>query len=249
MNQIKESYSELLKQLDKNKLPQHVAVIMDGNGRWAKKHKLQRINGHKKGVDAVRKTVEIAREAGVKYLTVYAFSTENWGRSKTEVNYLLKLIMDSLLKEIEPLIKNGVNIRFIGSRKNLDDKYYAKAVETCKKSWDNTDLYLNVAMNYGGRAEITEAFQDIYADIAADKVSADMINDDLVNKYLYTSNMPDPDIIIRTSGEQRLSNFLVWQAAYSEFWYTDTLWPDFTQAEFVQALLDFQNRERRYGKR
>ncbi len=249
MNTTSSDYKDLISQLNKKQLPKHVAIIMDGNGRWAKKHKLQRINGHKKGVEAVRRTVETAREVGIKFLTVYAFSTENWGRSKIEVSYLLKLIMDSLLKEIEPLIKNGVNIRFIGSKKNLDDKYYAQAQKTCMQSWHNKDLYLNVAMNYGGRIEIIEAFKAIQQDIDDGQISRGSINDALVNNYLYTSGMPDPDIIIRTSGEQRLSNFLVWQAAYSEFWYTDTLWPDFSQAEFVQALLDFQNRDRRYGKR
>ncbi len=243
------NYKQLIQQIDKERMPKHIAIIMDGNGRWADKHKTKRVNGHKEGVKAVRRIVETAVEAGLQYLTVYAFSTENWRRSKQEVNYLLKLIMDSLVKEINDLKANNVNIRFIGSKEELEKDYNKKVLNTCKSSWNNDGLHLNVAMNYGGRVEIREAFQDIYADIATGKIKADEINDDLINRYLYTANMPDPDIIIRTSGEQRLSNFLVWQAAYSEFWFTDTLWPDFTQTEFIQALLDFQNRERRYGKR
>ena len=243
------SYKDLIKHIDKDKMPKHIAIIMDGNGRWAKQHNTKRVNGHKKGVEAVRNIVETAEEVGLEYLTVYAFSTENWGRSKTEVSYLLKLIMDSLVKEIDELNKNNVNIRFIGSRQELQESYNRRVVETCKKSWKNTGLHLNVAMNYGGRREIIEAFQDIFKEIQDGKINADEIDDQLINQYLYTADMPDPDYIIRTSGEQRLSNFLLWQSAYSEFWFTPTLWPDFSRSEFVQSILDYQNRERRFGKR
>jgi undecaprenyl diphosphate synthase len=242
-------YKELLTKLIPEKMPGHVAVIMDGNGRWAERHGTSRINGHKKGVEAVRRTVETAVEAGLKYLTIYAFSTENWARSKKEVNYLLKLIMDSLVREIDELNRNGVNIRFLGSKENLSESYSRKVIKTCEKSWQNDKLYLNVAMNYGGRKEIIEAFKKVSVDIRKGKLNPDDIDDNLFGEYLYTAGMPDPDLIIRTSGEQRLSNFLVWQSAYSELWFTDTLWPDFSREDLVQAMLDYQNRDRRYGGR
>ncbi|KQC08047.1 MAG: UDP pyrophosphate synthase [Candidatus Cloacimonas sp. SDB] len=242
-------YKELIKQLDKKRMPQHIAIIMDGNGRWAELHNTKRINGHKKGVETVREIVETSVEIDLKYLTIYAFSTENWRRSKDEVNYLLKLIMDSLVKEIDELKKNNVNIRFIGSRKELSASYNKKVMETCARSWNNTGLHLNVAMNYGGRREIIEAFNQIYQDIKTEKITETEINDELIGKYLYTSGMPDPDLVIRTSGEIRSSNFLVWQTAYSEFWFTDTLWPDFSSAEYIRAILEFQNRNRRFGAR
>jgi undecaprenyl diphosphate synthase len=222
------NYKELINKLDKSKMPRHIAIIMDGNGRWAEKHKTKRINGHKEGVKAVRRIVETAVEAKLEYLTIYAFSTENWRRSQTEVSYLLKLIMDSLVKEIDELIKNNVNIRFIGSREKLEESYNKRVMETCKKSWENTDLHLNVAMNYGGRKELLDAFNAILVD---------------------APGMPEVDMVIRTSGEERLSNFLIWQSAYAEFWFTQTLWPDFSREEFIQAMLDFQQRKRRFGTR
>lgn len=243
------NYKDLIKKLDKSKIPKHIAIIMDGNGRWARLHKTRRINGHKKGVETVRMTVETAVEVGLEYLTIYAFSTENWARSKTEVYYLLKLIMDSLVKEIDELIKNNVNIRFIGSKKKLAESYNKKVIKTCKKSWNNTGLHLNVAMNYGGRQELIDAFNEIMCDITSGKLKKSKIDEDIVNNYLYTSNMPDPDLVIRTSGEERLSNFLIWQSAYSEFWFTETLWPDFSREEFIKSILDFQDRKRRYGAR
>jgi len=242
------NYKKLINELDKSKMPRHIAIIMDGNGRWAKKHKTKRINGHKEGVKAVRRIVETAVEAGVEYLTIYAFSTENWGRSKTEVSYLLKLIMDSLVKEIDELIKNNVNIRFIGSREKLDESYNKRVMETCKKSWKNTGLYLNVAMNYGGRKELLDAFNEILTD-ARSGIVKDEITEKIVSDYLYTAGMPEVDMVMRTSGEERLSNFLIWQSAYAEFWFTQTLWPDFSREEFIQAILDYQQRKRRFGTR
>ncbi len=244
-----EKYRELMQELKKDRVPKHVAIIMDGNGRWARKHHKKRIFGHKKGVETVRKIVEVSAEVGIKYLTIYAFSTENWRRSKNEVNYLLKLILDSLLKEIDELIKNNVVIRFIGTREKLPGDYNKKVYETCKLSWNNTGLNLNVAMNYGGRREIIDAVKKIISDVKAGKIEEDDINEDLFSDYLYTAGMPDPDLVIRTSGELRLSNYLVWQTAYSEFWFTDILWPDFTKADFVRAILDYQSRERRFGAR
>jgi undecaprenyl diphosphate synthase len=192
--------------------------------------------------------VETAGEIELPYLTMYAFSTENWGRSKMEVSYLLKLIMDSLIKEIDELIKNNVNIRFIGTQEKLDAEYNKRVMETCRRSWTNTGLNLNIAMNYGGRKEIADAFNKIYQDIKAGKISEE-IDQDLIGDYLYTAGMPDVDLVIRTSGEERLSNYLIWQSAYAELWFTKTLWPDFSQAEFIQAILDFQNRNRRFGAR
>ena len=244
-----ENYKELLKKLNKDRIPAHVAIIMDGNGRWARKHGKKRIFGHKKGGETVRKIVEVSAEAGVKYLTIYAFSTENWRRSKNEVNYLLKLILDSLLKEIDELIKNNVVIRFIGTEEKLPGNYNKKVYETCKLSWQNTGLNLNVAMNYGGRREILEAVKKISQKVKDGKISVDDINEEMIANHLYTAGMPDPDLVIRTSGELRLSNYLIWQTAYSEFWFTDILWPDFTKADFITALLDYQSRERRFGAR
>ena len=240
---------ELIKQVSAAEMPNHIAIIMDGNGRWAEQHNQKRISGHKEGVNAVRRIVDIAGEINLKYLTIYAFSTENWGRSKTEVGYLLKLIMDSLNKEINGLRKNNVNIRFIGSDKELSESYNKKVIETCKKSWDNDGLHLNIAMNYGSRREILEAFNKMRADIDKGELSEDDISEATVSKYLYTAGMPDPDLIIRTSGEQRLSNFLIWQSAYSEFWFTKTLWPDFSKEEFLQAIIGYQSRKRSFGKR
>ncbi len=243
------NYKELIPKLNKQKLPQHIAIIMDGNGRWADQHKKRRIEGHRAGVKAVRRIVETAVEIELAYLTVYAFSTENWRRSKNEVSYLLKLIMDSLIKEIDELNKNNVNIRFIGSKKELSKKYNKKVIETCKKSWNNNGLHLNVAMNYGGRRELLDAIQEIVADSKSGKLLEAEINENKVNEYLYTAGMPDPDLVIRTSGEERLSNFLIWQSAYSEFWFTKTLWPDFSRRDFIKAILDYQKRKRRYGAR
>ena len=243
------SYKELIAKLDKEKMPQHIAIIMDGNGRWARRHKTKRINGHREGVKSVRDIVEISVEIGLQYLTIYAFSTENWRRSKTEVNYLLKLIMDSLVREINELNKNNVVIRFIGSKKNLSQDYNKKVIETCKKSWNNTGLHLNVAMNYGGRQEIIDAVNEIIVDMKAGKIESGEISENLINQYLYTSGISDPDLIIRTSGEMRLSNFLVWQSVYSELWVTETLWPDFHREEFLRAILDYQKRKRRFGAR
>lgn len=242
-------YKKLIKQLDKERMPKHIAIIMDGNGRWAERHNKKKINGHKEGVKTVRQIVETSVEAGLEYLTVYAFSTENWRRSKQEVNYLLKLIMDSLIKEIDDLIENNVNIRFIGSREELEKSYYTKVLNTCKISWNNDGLHLNVAMNYGGRRELIDAFKLMSEDVISGKIKKERINEEMISNYLYTAYMPDPDLIIRTSGEERLSNFLVWQSAYSEFWFTKTLWPDFSRTEFIQAILDFQKRKRRFGSR
>lgn len=242
-------YKKLISQIDKEQMPEHIAIIMDGNGRWAEKNSKNRIKGHKEGVKAVRRIVETAVEIDLNYLTVYAFSTENWRRSKHEVNYLLKLIMNSLIDEIDELTKNNVNIRFIGSQQEIEKRYNKKVIETCKKSWNNDGLHLNVAMNYGGRRELIESFRKIANNIQTGEIDIDDISENMVSDSLYTAGMPDPDLVIRTSGEERLSNFLIWQTAYSEFWFTKTLWPDFSRKEFIKSILDFQKRKRRFGAR
>ncbi|MCF7919362.1 MAG: isoprenyl transferase [Candidatus Cloacimonetes bacterium] len=246
---MESDYKDLIPQLDKEKLPQHIAIIMDGNGRWAQAHKMKRVNGHKAGVKVVKQMVETAREIGLKYLTVYAFSTENWGRSDYEVNYLLKLILDSLINEIDELTNNGVNIHFLGSKERLPKGYEKKVEENCRRSWENSELFLNVAMNYGGRQELVEAVKKIAASAVSGELAIADIDGNTISDNLYTAGMPDPDLIIRTSGEIRLSNYLIWQSTYAEFWFTETLWPDFTRSEFIQAIIDYQNRKRRFGKR
>ncbi|MBT3169695.1 MAG: isoprenyl transferase [Candidatus Cloacimonetes bacterium] len=241
-------YKELIGKIDKTSMPKHIAIIMDGNGRWADLQKVKRVNGHKMGVKIVREIVETAVEVGLEYLTIYAFSTENWRRSNHEVKYLLKLIMNSLVSEIDDLTANNVNIRFIGSAEELGKSYNKKVVDVCKKSWHNDGLHLNVAMNYGGRREIIDAVNNILTDFQNGKIDA-KIDAEKFEDYLYTVNIPDPDLVIRTSGEERLSNFLTWQSAYAELWFTKTLWPDFSRAEFIEAILDFQKRKRRFGAR
>jgi undecaprenyl diphosphate synthase len=240
-------YKSLIEQLDKKKMPAHIGIIMDGNGRWAKRNNTTRLNGHRKGANAVREVVEASVEIGLPYLTIYAFSTENWRRPQTEVHGLLRLIMDTLLKEIDELSQNNIVVRFIGSKKGLDSKYYEKIASTCRKSWDNTGLHLNVAMNYGGRQELIEAMEKILTDLRNGTLLPEEIKEETISKYLYTDNIPDPDLMIRTSGELRLSNFMIWQSAYAELWFTETLWPDFTRTEFIQAILNYQKRKRRFG--
>lgn len=242
-----DEYKDLLAQVNREKLPEHIAIIMDGNGRWARRHNTTRLNGHRQGAKAVREVVESSVEIGLKHLTIYAFSTENWRRPQNEVHGLLKLIMDTLLKEIDELAKNNILVRFIGSKKGLDPKYYEKITTTCSKSWNNTGLNLNVAMNYGGRQEIVEMTEKVINDLQKGLVKPQEIDEMLLRKYLYTGEMPDPDLLIRTSGELRLSNFLIWQSAYAELWFTETLWPDFNRVEFIMAILDYQKRKRRFG--
>jgi undecaprenyl diphosphate synthase len=240
-------YKDLLIKLDQDHLPRHVAIIMDGNGRWAKKHRRNRLFGHHQGAKALHQVVEAAVEINMEYMTVYAFSTENWNRPADEVKGLLKLLRETLLKEIDDLYKNNVVVRFIGCRSQLGNEFWGKLDDTCKRTWNNTGLKLNVAFNYGGRQEILDVVNQIITEIQLGKEIVVPITEKTINSYLYTDNMPDPDLIIRTSGEQRLSNFLIWQTAYSEFYFTETLWPDFGKVEFIEALLEYQKRNRRYG--
>lgn len=234
-------------EIDYNNIPKHIAIIMDGNGRWAKKKNLPRTFGHKAGVETIRKIIKECNRLGIKYLTLYAFSTENWKRPKDEVNALMTLLVEYLKKEFDELNKNGVVINYIGDISKLPKTCQEELIKAKRNTINNKGVVMNLALNYGGRAEIINALNSLISDIK-DKNSKNItISEKDFEKYLYTSGMPDPDIIIRPSGEQRLSNFLLWQCAYSEFWYSDILWPDFSEADLHQAIYDYQNRDRRFG--
>ncbi|WP_067729996.1 isoprenyl transferase [Oceanobacillus damuensis] len=228
-------------------VPDHVAIIMDGNGRWAKKRGLPRIAGHKEGVSAVNKIVKAAVNSNVKILTLYTFSTENWKRPKSEIDFILRLPKEFLHIYLPDLISNNVRIETIGDFDSLPD-YTREAVRyAIDKTKDNDGLLLNFALNYGSRLEIVHAVKQIINDIDDSKLSIDSLDDDAFSKYLFTNGLSDPDLLIRTGGEQRLSNFLLWQLAYTEFWFTDVLWPDFKEENFLCALEEYQQRKRRYG--
>ena len=234
---------ELISQLQPQKLPRHVAIIMDGNGRWAKQRHRPRIFGHRAGARAVRQVVELSGELYIPHLTVYAFSTENWSRPQDEVSGLMKLLMEYLNQEIDEMHSKNVVVRIIGSKHGVEPDFLARAHEITEKTWNNSGLHFNVAFNYGGRQEIVEAVQNIIQD----KVNVSDITPNIISSYLYTKDIPDPDLVIRTSGEMRLSNFLIWQAAYAEIYITETLWPDFDKKEYLKALMDYQSRNRRFG--
>lgn len=237
-------YKKLIAGLDKDRLPIHTGIIMDGNGRWAKKRFLPRLQGHNAGAKSIREVTELAVELGLKYLTFFAFSTENWSRPKDEVQGLLKLLKERLIKEIPELNEQNIEVGFIGSEMGLEPDYLAEIKSVAAKTSGNTGLRVNIAFNYGGRWEIIEAIKKL----AAEK--PEMIKEltpEIFSGFLYTAGQPEPDLIIRSSGEMRLSNFLLWQSAYSEIYVTNTLWPDFDKAEMAKALLDFQNRKRRWG--
>ena len=226
------------------KIPQHVAMIMDGNGRWAIQRGLPRLAGHKAGTENLRRVIRATVEFGVKYLTIYAFSTENWGRPAEEVNGLMLILQNVIDRELNELHKEGVQLRHIGRLERLDPAIQKKVLHAIELTKNNDRLILNVAFNYGGRDEIVNAIQNIIKD----GIPAEEVTDELVNRYLFTAGVPDPDLIIRTSGELRVSNFLIWQAAYSEWYITPTFWPDFDKNEYRRALETFANRDRRYGK-
>ncbi|MEC5422661.1 isoprenyl transferase [Virgibacillus sp. C22-A2] len=228
-------------------IPNHVAIIMDGNGRWAKKRGLPRIAGHKEGMEVVRNIVKASTKFNVQILTLYAFSTENWKRPKSEIEFLMKLPKEFLHIYLPDLIENNVRIDTIGDFDALPE-HTKQAIQYAKdKTKDNNGLLLNFALNYGSRFEIIRAIKKIMIDIDGSKISVDTLDEKTFSQYLYTQGLCDPDLLIRTSGEQRLSNFLLWQLAYTEFWFTDVLWPDFNEAIYQQALLDYQQRKRRYG--
>ncbi|MBI5825906.1 MAG: isoprenyl transferase [Chloroflexi bacterium] len=226
------------------KVPQHVAMIMDGNGRWALQRGLPRLAGHKAGTENLRRVIRSTVEFGVKYLTIYAFSTENWGRPAEEVNGLMLILQNVIDRELNELHKEGVQLRHIGRLEALDPAIQKKVLNAIELTRNNDRLVLNVAFNYGGRDEIVCAIQKIIND----GIPAGEVTDELVNKYLFTAGVPDPDLIIRTSGELRVSNFLIWQAAYSEWYITPTFWPDFDKEEYRRALETFAHRDRRFGK-
>jgi len=227
-----------------DKLPRHVAMIMDGNGRWAISRGLPRLAGHKAGTENLRRVIRSTVEFGVKYLTIYAFSTENWGRPLEEVRGLMSILEDVLQKELTELHKEGVQLRHIGRLERLPGRLQEQVLDAIELTKDNDRLVLNVAFNYGGRDEIVHAIQKMIKD----GIPAEDVTDELVSQYLYTAGVPDPDLIIRTSGELRVSNFLIWQAAYSEWYVTPTYWPDFNKEEYHRALEAFAQRDRRFGK-
>lgn len=226
------------------KIPRHVAIIMDGNGRWALQRGLPRLAGHKAGTENLRRVIRSTVEFGIKYLTIYAFSTENWGRPPEEVQGLMFILQDVIDRELDELHREGVQLRHIGRLERLDPAIQKKVLHAIELTRSNDRLILNVAFNYGGRDEIVCAIQKIIKD----GIPADEVTDEVVNRYLFTAGVPDPDLIIRTSGELRVSNFLIWQAAYSEWYITPTFWPDFDRDEYRRAIEAFAHRDRRYGK-
>ena len=231
-------------QIDQNKIPEHIAIIMDGNGRWARAKTLPRIAGHKQGVKAVRNITEICGELGVKYLTLYTFSEENWNRPQMEISALMKLLVSSLKKEVRDLNKNNVRFTVIGDVTKMDNFVQDELNEAIELTKNNDGLNLNLALSYGGRQEIITAFKRLYSQIS----STDEITEKRFESQLYTSNIPDPDLLIRTGGEMRVSNFLLWQIAYTELHITNTFWPAFGRDELLIAINDYQQRERRFGK-
>ncbi|MDD5570860.1 MAG: isoprenyl transferase [Bacteroidales bacterium] len=233
--------------IDKNKIPNHVAIIMDGNGRWAKQRNKLRIFGHQRAVKSVREVTEAAAEIGIKYLTLYAFSTENWGRPKEEVNALMTLLVRTINMETKTLNKNDIRLLAIGDLKSLPNSCYKELQKAMKNTENNKRMSLVLALSYGSRWEIVNAMKKIADDMTKNKIKKENINEDLLNLYLNTCNIPDPELLIRTSGEYRVSNFLLWQIAYSELYFTAKLWPDFKKEDFYEALVDFQNRQRRFG--
>lgn len=236
-----------LREIDYSRLPKHIGVIMDGNGRWAKKRGLPRSAGHSAGADTLKKIVTECNNLGIGYITVYAFSTENWKRPKQEVDYLMNLLLDYLKNAEKTLSGENVVIRAIGSRRELSREIQEQIIKTEKFTSSNSGIVMNIALNYGGREEIVNAVKNICLDIQSGKAEPGDITESVFEEYLYTAGQPDVDLLIRTSGEQRLSNFLLWQNSYSEMWFTKKLWPDFSKADLHKAIYDFQNRGRRFG--
>jgi len=229
-------------------IPEHIAIIMDGNGRWAEKHALGRISGHKKGAEAVRTATRTCREIGVKYLTLYAFSVDNWSRPETEVDALMKLLADYLLSELKEMQQTGIRFHIIGDISRIEPALQDKIEEVCRRTAGNRQMVLTLALNYGGRDDILRAIKQLWKDCQAGKYAMEDLTSELLGRYLSTAAMPDPDLLIRTSGEYRLSNFLLWESAYTEFYFTDVLWPDFGTEDLLAAVKAFQKRERRFGK-
>jgi len=234
-------------EIDKEKLPHHIAIIMDGNGRWAKKKHLNRISGHLKGVDAVREVVTACRELGIKVLTLYAFSEENWRRPQEEVSALMELLQEYLVKERKEMLKHQIRLCAIGRIEDLPPAVQKTLAETVEETKACDGMILNLALSYSGRSEILHAVKTLLSDLEKGRVSKDEIDPKRFSEYLWTKGVPDPDLLIRTSGEFRISNFLLWQIAYTEIYVTETLWPDFNREELFKAIVDYQSRERRFG--
>lgn len=238
---------ELIKRIKDRPLPVHIGIIMDGNGRWAKKRSLPRTAGHRAGMESFKRIVKAAVQVGVPYLTVYAFSTENWKRPREEVDALMGLLVEYIKRELSELKSQGVRIKTLGQLDALPQKAQLEIVRAERETVDNKQLYLQIALNYGGRMELTKAVREICHKVALSEIKWENIDEELIGNYLYTANIPDPDLIIRTSGEYRLSNFLIWQAAYAEIVITDVLWPDFMPDDFFSAIDEYQHRQRRFG--
>ncbi|MFN4762463.1 isoprenyl transferase [Gillisia sp. Q332] len=234
--------------IDLNKLPKHISIIMDGNGRWAKQKGLLRALGHEEGTQAVRDVVEGSAELGIKHLTLYAFSTENWNRPKREVDTLMRLLVSSLKKEIKTLQKNDIRLNAIGNLENLPKKAQRELDEVIEKTRDNSRMVLTLALSYGSREELIHVVKELSKKVKNEEISPDAIDESIINQHLYTRNLPDVDLLIRTSGEQRISNFLLWQIAYAELYFTNILWPDFRRENLYEAIYNYQTRERRFGK-
>lgn len=239
---------EIKSKINLNKLPRHIAIIMDGNGRWAKTHGMPRVFGHRNGVKAVRETTEAAAELGIEYLTLYAFSTENWNRPRLEVDALMSLLVDTVHKEMKTLNKNNIRLQAIGDISKLPKRTYKALSEGIERTKKNDRMTLVLALNYSSKWEIMRAVNILANKTKEGELLPGTISEEDFNQVLATNNMPNPELLIRTSGERRLSNFLLWQLAYAEFYFTSTYWPEFRKEDFYQAILDYQNRERRFGK-
>ena len=244
---IDKLFKRKVENLDSRYLPAHIAIIMDGNGRWAKKRGLPRNVGHREGSNALRNIVIFCNKIAVKYLTVYAFSTENWKRPKSEVDALMALLVEFLKNAEKELSRENVRIKVMGDIQTLPAQLQSQIMKVQKMSSKNTGLCLNIALNYGGRDELIAAVKAVTRDVVEKRLAIEKIDGDAIAKRLYTSDIPDPDLLIRTSGEIRISNFLLWQLAYTEFWFTDVLWPDFKEKHLIQAITEYQNRHRRFG--
>jgi len=237
-----------MKEIDPDKLPQHIAIIMDGNGRWAGRHAMGRVLGHRKGAESVRVVVRTCRRIGLSCLTLYAFSMENWLRPKAEVRALLKLLEEYLVNEAQEMMDQGIRLTAIGNLNSLGAPVLMKLQETIERTAGNQGMVLNLALSYGGRDEIATAAGRMVSDSLAGKIKPADVTKELLQRYLYTSALPDPDLLIRTGGEYRISNFLLWQMAYTEFYFTDILWPDFREPDLMEAITEYQQRERRFGR-
>ena len=242
------NYRELLKLIDRNRLPQHVAIIMDGNGRWAKRHNLRRIAGHLEGTKTIRKIVKFCGEMKIKILTLFAFSTENWNRPKREVQALMNLLYKFLRQEINDLKKNNIKLLVSGQTERLPTRVQIELSKAIDATKENSGLILNLALSYGSRQEIVRACREIAKEVSKREKNIEDIDEESFNNYLYTAGLPDPDLLVRTSGEFRISNFFLWQIAYSEIYVTPVLWPDFSRRDLLLALIDYQRRERRFGR-